>query len=519
MSEHLHVESGVVARTRSLVRERPWPVYPLLVGAYFVLFLYSVNLEETELGDLVPVLLIVVALIAFVLLGLGFVTGNIQRAALALFAVLVAIFAYEHVLELLAPLRIRPVAQQLMWLALIAAIWIVAWRVRGSLAPITRALNVLTAVLVIVTLAVIVPYQASLVAGNGDPSTASLDAAVPPASGASPDIVYLVFDRYPSERSLELNYGIQNDVYDELRARGFYVAERSHANYQRTSMSMASTLSAELLDQRGRAEELWGPTDMSGPYSRIQNSNVARFLKSRGYSYIHVGADFSGTQTSPLADVNPRYDSFSDFGRAFLESTALPGIARTVGLGGSRWERRYNWTQWELDQLESLPDRPGPTFVFGHVLLPHTPYIFDADGTFIPDPAAGRSRQQQFEDQLRYTNTRLLRIVDHFLDRPPGERPLLIVQADEGPYPKGLESETKHDWTAATPEEREIKFGILNAWHIPDGKDIGLYPEISSVNTFRLLFNAYFDTDLELLPDDSFSTGHREPLTFPAWDP
>jgi len=32
---------------------------------------------------------------------------------------------------------------------------------------------------------------------------------------------------------------------------------------------------------------------------------------------------------------------------------------------------------------------------------------------------------------------------------------------------------------------------------------------------FRLLFNAYFDTDLPLLPDESFTHGHPEPLEFP----
>ena len=35
------------------------------------------------------------------------------------------------------------------------------------------------------------------------------------------------------------------------------------------------------------------------------------------------------------------------------------------------------------------------------------------------------------------------------------------------------------------------------------------------MNTFRLLFNAYFDTDLPLLPDESFTHGHPEPLEFP----
>jgi hypothetical protein len=34
-------------------------------------------------------------------------------------------------------------------------------------------------------------------------------------------------------------------------------------------------------------------------------------------------------------------------------------------------------------------------------------------------------------------------------------------------------------------------------------------------STFRLLFNAYFDTDIPLLPDESFTHGHPEPLEFP----
>jgi len=154
--------------------------------------------------------------------------------------------------------------------------------------------------------------------------------------------------------------------------------------------------------------------------------------------------------------------------------------------------------------------------VFAHILLPHTPYIFDADGGFIPYPERSRlSESEQFANQLAYTNRRLLAIVDHLLDRPEGSRPIVIVQADEGPYPLGFGDATGHDWTSATPEDREIKYNILNAWYVPDGRDIGLYPEISSVNTFRLLFNAYFDTDLPLLPDESYSRGHSEPLQSP----
>jgi hypothetical protein len=338
----------------------------------------------------------------------------------------------------------------------------------------------------------------------------------PPPSADAPDIYYLVFDRYPGPRSIELGFDIENPLYDELRARGFYLADRSHANYQKTTFSLNSTMSAELLDGRGRAEAVLGTTDTSAPYSRIRNSNVARFLKARGYYYVHVGADFDGTRTNALADFTFEHDITSDFGAAFIESTALPGILRRVGVAGAANEQRYDWTTRELDLLEHLADRPGPEFVFGHVLLPHPPYIFEADGDFISDAQASRtSRAERWENQLMYTNKRLLAIVDNLLDRPESERPVIIVQSDEGPYPAGLGGNTGIDWTTATPVEREIKFSILNAWYVPDGRDIGLYPQISSVNTFRLLFNAYFGTTLPLLPDDSFTRGKPEPLAFP----
>jgi hypothetical protein len=47
--------------------------------------------------------------------------------------------------------------------------------------------------------------------------------------------------------------------------------------------------------------------------------------------------------------------------------------------------------------------------------------------------------------------------------------------------------------------------GILNAIYLPDGDARVLYPSISPVNTFRVVFNQYFGTDLELLPDRSYA--------------
>ena len=49
---------------------------------------------------------------------------------------------------------------------------------------------------------------------------------------------------------------------------------------------------------------------------------------------------------------------------------------------------------------------------------------------------------------------------------------------------------------------------------VPDGNKL-LYDSISPVNTFRLVFNYYFDTNYELLNDLSYYiTGYKEPYKF-----
>jgi hypothetical protein len=46
-------------------------------------------------------------------------------------------------------------------------------------------------------------------------------------------------------------------------------------------------------------------------------------------------------------------------------------------------------------------------------------------------------------------------------------------------------------------------FKVLNAYYMP-GYTGQLYPSISPVNSFRIVFNAYFGTDLPLLKDTSY---------------
>ena len=77
---------------------------------------------------------------------------------------------------------------------------------------------------------------------------------------------------------------------------------------------------------------------------------------------------------------------------------------------------------------------------------------------------------------------------------------MIIVQGDEGPYPPGTLRDT-FDWRTASVDQLRVRIGILNAYHLPGVDTRVLYPTISPVNSFRVVFNAYFGTNLPLLPD------------------
>ena len=64
---------------------------------------------------------------------------------------------------------------------------------------------------------------------------------------------------------------------------------------------------------------------------------------------------------------------------------ALTKRLRLKSLLPTKREEHYAHGLYELAALDDLVDEPGPKFVFGHVLLPHPPYVFDRDGRYFSD--------------------------------------------------------------------------------------------------------------------------------------
>jgi hypothetical protein len=163
----------------------------------------------------------------------------------------------------------------------------------------------------------------------------------------------------------------------------------------------------------------------------------------------------------------------------------------------------YDHTRYALDTLDEIPGIPGPKFVFAHLLIPHDPYVFDADGSFTGRAlVAERGRDESYRRQLEYANSRMLQLIDRIIGSD--EDAVIVLQADEGPFPERYQAdEWGFEWRDATDAELEEKFGVLFAMRAPgaDLADAGFRDDMTLVNTWRVLFNARFGTDLAMLPD------------------
>jgi hypothetical protein len=486
---------------------RPLPLYPVFLTAYAVLFLYSTNLDQTSIDQVLPVFVAVVAAMALIQVVLTLILRDAQKAALILGVAAAAFFGYHHLALIVRGTPFNPWGFRAFWAGLFGLAVVLLVFARDRLGQVTRGLNVLVGVLLVVNVLTIIPHELDVDVAQGShpaPSQSAIPLASLPAGKTRPDIYFFVFDRYGSERSIRLRYGItDNDLYDWLEQRGFYVARNSHPNYHSTSESINSTLNMAFR------------SDLQS--GSLRDHAVGRFLKGLGYTYIHIGSNFGPTQTGDRADRNMGVDRVSDFAAAFYDSTLLPRLVNLVARGPAdpARERQHIWTTYDLQAFADVQSTPGPKFVFGHVLLPHPPYIYDRTGRYLtPAESARMTKSEAYHEQLLYLNERIKKIVEPLLALPQDKRPIIILQADEGPYPAAYEKGGRNwDWVNASTEDLRIKYGILNAQSWPGIGDTGLYQSISSVNTFRLLFSKYFGADLPLLPDNAFapssSTGHQ----------
>lgn len=330
------------------------------------------------------------------------------------------------------------------------------------------------------------------------------------------DIYYIVLDGYASSSTLKEVYGFDNREFtDFLEDKGFYLASGSSSNYTQTSLSLSSSLNMDYLD---RIREEMGSESSDQPLSPdlMDESLVASLLQEVGYTFVHFNTWWWGTETSERADQTFCGDAIvSEFRMRLIETTVIsPFHQRLPFIPGAREQREE--VLCVFSELAGLPEIDEPTFTLAHVMPPHPPYLFDEEGGEAPTAdlqmTKGWNRKEDYLAQVRFVNDKLEELLEKLLTRSSRE-PIIILQADHGPA-STIEISDSKGWEDPTEEMINERMSILNSYYFPDGESEELYRSISPVNTFRLIFNSYFDQDYELLEDKHYFSPYNNPYEF-----
>lgn len=503
---------------------KPIPFHPFLFPLFPLISLYTENRALVAPVEVIAPLLVGLALPAVLVGAARLFTRDTMRSSIIITTFLLLFFSYGHMHFVLENRYVGSfqVGQHLVLVpifVIVLALLVLGIRAVRQPEHVVHVLNAVTVAALLVVVVGVIPREFHRVAVTKRLRAELAATALPPPPAPKPgdlrpDIYYLVLDRYASPGALrEILHYDDSGFVRALQNRGFYVAPDTRANYVGTFVSLGSSLNMRHLSDLSpglrRAIDQY-----SIIYDMLQRHQVGQVLKQQGYEYIHLGNWWRPTRTNAQADVNVNSDAreWMEFPNLALRTTLLKAFTTRTAWEEEARRKRARLARMFAAIRAAANDTGRPKFVFAHFTMPHPPYVYGADGH--PLRWSERVSHTPLElclGQVGYINREMTRLVDDI--QAPGHRPaVIILQADEGPCEDdgrtGADIYISADGTLSRHPDAarflKLRVRVLNAIYLPGGDHHELYPTISPVNTFRVIFNRYFHTHYPLLPDRTY---------------
>jgi hypothetical protein len=517
---------------------------PVLLGILGPVYLLSANVGNLALEDVSRSLVVIGGLsLALGLILSGLYRSPVKGALLAALVVLVLI-SYGHVYEVVKGLDIAGVNvgrhRYLLPLAVGAILFSALWILRTSTLstqPVLLAVGVAASLGLLSSLPPVVRYYwaSSVRSGQADPWLDSRESALP-VGGSLPDIYYIVLDMHGRADILASLFGYDaGNFVRSLERQGFYVADRSLANYAMTPLSLASSLNMRYLDDV--AEDFAGTRNLAPVKDLLSRNEVFRLARRVGYRVVVLESaalfvKFDDVDSALRPDYQDARQDFTlrqawllnPFEGILAETTILRAamdlqLERQSGDGGAFWDYNYQKhrirTLWQFEVLPELArEVEGPKLVFVHVMAPHPPFVFGAQGEEVeqtqPFTLAATYTEEEYRSgfvgQVRFVDALTLGMVDALL-QASDETPIVLLQGDTG-------SSVPREYEYPAEVWRLEQMAILNALLVPEACRAHLYPELTPVNTFRIVFGSCLGIPLPLLEDRSLHSTYQTPYLF-----
>jgi hypothetical protein len=245
----------------------------------------------------------------------------------------------------------------------------------------------------------------------------------------------------------------------------------------------------------------------------IRHNRAASVLQGLGYRYVTLSTGYLNVELGQ-ADTRLKAGWSPDEFQCELLNTSL-----LSALQAPLYDAFRHRILAAFRQLPEARQAQEPVFVVAHILAPHHPFVFGANGEsvrperklsladdlyFMANPDKRSEYVESYRNQVAYTDQLAIQAIDAILQASP-EEPIIVLQADHGP---GL------DWGTPGIADRRERASILNAYYLPQGGEECVYETITPVNTFRVLLNHYLGASYPLLKDETYFATWNRPYQY-----
>lgn len=318
------------------------------------------------------------------------------------------------------------------------------------------------------------------------------DAAAVVTADEHPNVFVILLDGYPSSDVLSTYLDFDNSDFEaSLAEAGFDVAPESRSNYTATWATLASMFHGAFLDEIGSLTPF--PSDQAEQYARlmqaINEGVILGDLHGRGYRIVTVPSPFEAASLVSADEMRPG-GQLTSFELSLLQHSRLlgPVVALAPDFLLDQQRLRIEGALATTADVAS-ETHDDPVFMLTHVLSPHPPIVFEADGQLaeLPDCYPRRCTLWQMEEasqwagftgQVEHLNQLVTETVRGIVAADPGA--VVVIMSDHGSRPPGA------------PEE--VLLENLTAVRSPGHPDV-LTSDTHPVDLLTTIFDAYFGTE------------------------
>ena len=470
-------------------------IHPILFAFFPILFLYSTNFSFVNFDDLFysSLLLVGTSIVSWFIL--KFLFKNSKKSSICLTLSIILFFSYGHIQKILTSYNFD-VANKILipiFIIFFIIVTIIIIKKNSNFNNWTKIINGIAFTIILISFVNFINFNDYENQTLKETTQQELFSTV----GNPPNVFYIILDAYGGQQALKEFYNFDNHEFlDQLNERNFTIINNSKSNYAFTFLSLPSSLNMKYLENYEKNEL---SNNMELTYEMIPDNQVMKNFKNMDYQIVSVSSGWGTSRNFELSDISYCGTFNLIDSSQILVSILDNSIVKSIYAKLFSDDRREK-ILCQFDRIpKSIENSDKPVFLFAHVMVPHKPYLFGPNGESITTDTldvGGSTTERNFNyiKQLQFTNKKTLELIDTIFKNSK-EPPIIIIQSDHGSeFPSNA-----IDYVAMN--EKMHNFSIF---YLPHGGESILYEGMTPVNSFRLIFNYYFNGSYELLEDKSY---------------